>query len=404
MASSTQPKGRSKKNKKPDKAKRSKQRKIRLLAMPKRPLTAYNVFFRAEHQRMLRLGTPLAANNRFEEDTSATSPSAQLVTCIAAKWKSLPADERLKCYEISRLDNERYDIEIKLWREQESEQQEIMIEEAKQQCKGWVWPTGTSKEQTKKRSNSVRRSDLASSQNGVDQQMIAPGNQPQCASQAQELKDHDNQAFGFASTGWKNQFSKGQNSQQGQRLGETCHFESWQQSLPPSFLAPTNLGLSLFRGLVLTDGNDSLTGLSNFDGGLGCLDQDQPASDPASLQTDLSFTTAGSGGGSFSSAYGNQVTYGLEDAVAQLDSQTLVLASNVNDSDKRHACDFGGATLKADRSGPNGASYSVFDSFQYGGAYSLWPTYNVSTESASLRLLMSELDEEDQVFIASLRD
>ena len=107
--------------------------------MPRRPLSAYNLFFKAEREKLLAgiRGT------KNEEEASATSPSgsssksktglgfANLAKTIAAKWKDLDAAERAPFEERAAVDKQRYDQAILEWRKNRKLQQQEARDAAK---------------------------------------------------------------------------------------------------------------------------------------------------------------------------------------------------------------------------------------------------------------------------------
>lgn len=79
--------------------------------IPKRPLSAYNMFFRREQRRMINEST----NDQKEIvgcSTNGKMGIAALARTVAARWKQLPAAQKAFCIDEARKDQLRYSGEM----------------------------------------------------------------------------------------------------------------------------------------------------------------------------------------------------------------------------------------------------------------------------------------------------
>lgn len=84
--------------------------------MPRRPLSAYNFFFRAERERLMT--EPPKGSHDFHGQERSNNPEmfALLGKEIAKRWKDIPAEELEKYKEMAALDMERYCKEMSEYR------------------------------------------------------------------------------------------------------------------------------------------------------------------------------------------------------------------------------------------------------------------------------------------------
>jgi len=71
---------------------------------PKRALSAYNLFFRSERERIL------------DEETQKIVGFAALARTVAANWKNIDGDERKYFEDIAKEEKERYKREMQQWK------------------------------------------------------------------------------------------------------------------------------------------------------------------------------------------------------------------------------------------------------------------------------------------------
>jgi len=111
---------------------RNKQKKWRKpKGKPKRPLSAYNIFFREERNKILQERKKLEESNDDDSDLNSKKKEGKigfeaLGKIIGKRWKNLSQSRLTLCQELARKDSERYEAEINAWTLQikEKERQE----------------------------------------------------------------------------------------------------------------------------------------------------------------------------------------------------------------------------------------------------------------------------------------
>jgi len=88
------------------------------LGMPKRPLSAYNLFFQSERERIIDSRNS-GANNNNGGKTSCGIGFANLAKNVASKWKTLDSETKAVFQAQAGLEKERYKKEIEIWKANE---------------------------------------------------------------------------------------------------------------------------------------------------------------------------------------------------------------------------------------------------------------------------------------------
>lgn len=106
--------------------------------MPKRPLSAYNLFFRDERERLLNPdgkvaadGAATSAKGKKQKKTSGIG-FANLAKTIAARWKQLDEEVKAPYEKIAAGEKKRYDEAVTAWRVKQAEKKKQAKKEAEE--------------------------------------------------------------------------------------------------------------------------------------------------------------------------------------------------------------------------------------------------------------------------------
>jgi len=109
----------------------SRKRRKKPNGMPKRPLSAYNLFFRAERAKIL-IGETMEKDDSKENGRRRRPPHgiigfSDLGKCIGARWKNLSFGEKKKLKRMADEESERYKKEMKEYKEREKKQKKVNV-------------------------------------------------------------------------------------------------------------------------------------------------------------------------------------------------------------------------------------------------------------------------------------
>jgi hypothetical protein len=88
--------------------------------MPKRPLSAYNLFFKSERQRIVSSATKGKPMPKTRRGKSLGIGFAGMARNIAGKWKIIPSADKMVFEEEARIEKARYRKEIAVWRSKQA--------------------------------------------------------------------------------------------------------------------------------------------------------------------------------------------------------------------------------------------------------------------------------------------
>lgn len=109
--------------KKPKPTKRSKKTRWKKpVGMPKRPLSAYNLFFQSERAKLVRgAGTIFSVDTSTEKVPTSNPNFANLAKNIASKWKETTSEDRSIFQSNASIDKKRYQKEMAVWKAKQIE-------------------------------------------------------------------------------------------------------------------------------------------------------------------------------------------------------------------------------------------------------------------------------------------
>lgn len=102
--------------------------------MPRRPLSAYNLFFKSERQRMVSAATtsPSTPKNKRGKPKSLGIGFGGMARTIAGKWKTISSVERSIFEGQARIEKARYHKEMVVWRMKEAAKKSALKDAADQ--------------------------------------------------------------------------------------------------------------------------------------------------------------------------------------------------------------------------------------------------------------------------------
>jgi hypothetical protein len=97
--------------------------------MPRRPLSAYNIFFKAQREIMMTMaredgGESRKASNSKKSRQSPGIGFANLAKTIAGKWKEVPLETRTPYIAQAAVEKDRYNKEMVVWRAKQKDEKE----------------------------------------------------------------------------------------------------------------------------------------------------------------------------------------------------------------------------------------------------------------------------------------
>jgi hypothetical protein len=97
--------------------------------MPRRPLSAYNIFFKEQRKMMMTMASKEGGDSRKTSKSKKSSKSpgigfANLAKTIAVKWKELPPEPRAPYEAHAAIEKDRYNKEMVVWRAKQKDEKE----------------------------------------------------------------------------------------------------------------------------------------------------------------------------------------------------------------------------------------------------------------------------------------